>query len=298
MRAIFSATRSLAFIVLAATLASGASSAQEAHRTARMSFKDGRASVSGQIRGYDFVDYVFSAGASESIEVEMKTANTATYFNLLAPGDKETSFFTGSTSGMRFAGPAPASGDYTARVYMMRSAARRGERAAYRLTVVLGGKSATNEKGPDFADGLTGGPDFWEVAGVAAGDALNLRDARSSQAKVVARFGNGAALRNHGCKNVQGQRWCRVEAAGNARQAGWANGHYLRESAGPSGDPAATACLAALNKLAKRADSSVVSISSAKTGTTVTMNLPGAEKPWRCRYQRGKIVELTYLGEG
>ena len=143
MRAIFSATRSLAFIALAATLASDASSAQEAHRTARMSFKDGRASVSGQIRGYDFVDYVFSAGASESIEVEMKTANTATYFNLLAPGEKETSFFTGSTSGMRFAGPAPASGDYTARVYMMRSAARRGERAAYRLTVVLGGTRLT-----------------------------------------------------------------------------------------------------------------------------------------------------------
>lgn len=302
-RAISPISRFLVCLALLAALAPGASLAQDAHRTLKMTFKDGRATVSGQIRGYDYVDHVFSAGASESIDVEMKTANSATYFNLLAPGEKDTAFFIGSTSGKRFAGPAPASGDYIARVYMMRSAARRGEKAAYKLTVALGAKSATKEKGPDFADGLTGGPDFWEVTGVGAGDTLNLRATPSPQAAIVARFGNGAVLRNSGCKNAEGQRWCRVEATGDAKQAGWVNGHYLRESAGPSSgapasDPAAAACLAALNKLAKRSDASVVKVSTSQAGTTITLNLPGAEKPWRCQYQRGKVVELTYLGEG
>ena len=233
MRAIFPESRTLARLSLIATLASGGALAEGAHRTLKLTFTEGHAAVSGQVRGYDFVDHVFSAGAGESIDVALKTANTAAYFNLLAPGEKEAAFFIGATSGARFAGPAPASGDYIARVYLMRNAARRGEKAAYKLTVALGARNATNEKGPDFADGLTGGPDYWEVRGVAAGDALNLRKTPSPQAAVVARFANGAVLRNLGCKNAQGQRWCRVEAVVNAAQSGWVNGHYLRESPGP-----------------------------------------------------------------
>lgn len=221
-----------AWLALAAPLACGAASAKDESRTVRLTFRDGRASVSDAIRGYKYVDYVFPAGASESLEVELKTGHTATYFNLLAPGEKDVAFFIGSTGGERFAGKAPSSGDYTARVYMMRSAARRGEKASYRLTVALGSKNATNEKGPDYADGLTGGPDFWQVEGVAAGDNLKMRAAPSPQAGVVASFANGAALRNKGCKNAQGQRWCRVETLGATKQAGWVNGHYLRESAG------------------------------------------------------------------
>ena len=225
--------RLTACLALAASFACGAARAKEESRTVRLTFKDGRASVSDAIRGYGYVDYVFPAGASESLEVELKTANTATYFNLLPPGEKDVAFFIGSTSGARFAGKTPSSGDYTARVYMMRSAARRGENASYRLTVALGARSATNEKGSDYADGLTGGPDFWQVAGVAAGDTLNMRKTPSPQADFVASFANGAVLRNKGCKNAQGQRWCRVETLAATPQAGWVNGHYLRESAGP-----------------------------------------------------------------
>ncbi|MCC0001558.1 MAG: SH3 domain-containing protein [Methylobacteriaceae bacterium] len=231
---IFRTARLAACLVLSTSLACGASLAKEESRTVRLTFKDGRASASDAIRGYEYVDYVFPAGASESLEVELKTANTATYFNLLAPGQKEVAFFIGSTSGKRFAGKAPSSGDYTARVYMMRSAARRGEKANFRLAITLGETRATNEKGPDFADGLTGGPDYWAVSGVKAGDSLNLREDASPHAKIVARFSNGTVLRNLGCKNAQGQRWCRVERADVAGQRGWVNGRHLRESAAPA----------------------------------------------------------------
>jgi hypothetical protein len=140
-----------------------------------VTFKDGRAAMRGHIKGYQYVDYVFSAGAGESLSVTLETNNDINYFNLLAPGETETAFFIGSISGNNHEGAVPASGDYTARVYLMRSAARRGEAAKYTLTIALGQKSTSNENGPDYADGLTGGPDYWEVTGISAGGALSLR---------------------------------------------------------------------------------------------------------------------------
>jgi hypothetical protein len=89
------------------------------------------------------------------------------------------------------------------------------------------------EKGPGYADGLTGGPDYWEVTGVGTGDTLNLREKPSPHAQKIAQFANGTILRNLGCKNTRGQRWCRVEGLQHSSLRGWVNGHYLRESAGP-----------------------------------------------------------------
>jgi hypothetical protein len=202
-------------------------------RIQRVAFRDGQAVVKGRIKGYQYVDYVFPVGSGESLKVSLTTDKGANYFNLLAPGETEVAFFVGSTSGDHYEGVAPTSGDYTARVYLMRSAARRGAVANYTLKISVGQASATNEKGPDYADGLTGGPDFWEVTGVAADDALSLRGAPSPQGRLVARFPNGTVLRNLGCKNTRGQRWCRVEQPNAPAMRGWVNGRYLRESGGP-----------------------------------------------------------------
>jgi hypothetical protein len=205
--------------------------AQPEHRTQRVAFKDGRATITGRIKGHEYVDYTFPAGAGESLKVVLKTSQPSGYFNLMAPGESETAFFIGSSSGDRYEGAVPTSGDYTARVYLMRNAARRGATARYTLSIALGQKSSTSEKGPDFADGLTGGPDYWEVAGVAAGDALNMRSKPRPGGAFITRLSNGAVLRNLGCKNTHGQRWCRVE--GPSAKRGWVNGRYLRESGGP-----------------------------------------------------------------
>jgi hypothetical protein len=199
-------------------------------RVERVSFSDGRATVKGRIRGYQSVDYVFPAGAGESMRLSLKTNRLSNYFNVLAPG-AEAAMFIGSVSGTDFAGTAPTAGDYTARVYLMRSAARRGTVANYTLAIALGEKSATDAKGPDYADGLTGGPDYWKVVGVADGERFSLRDRPADAATRVADLARGAVLKNLGCRNTRGQTWC--EAEDQTRKHGWVKGRYLRESAPP-----------------------------------------------------------------
>ena len=208
-------------------------SAQSENRAQRVAFKDGQVTIKGRIRGYEYVDYVFSAGAGESLKVSLKTNQPSNYFNLLAPGETDTAFFVGSSSGDSYEGIAPTSGDFTAHVYLMRNSARRGAVATYALRIALGQITSTQEKGPDYADGLTGGPDYWEVTGVDAGDALSLRKAPSPRGQLVIQFPNGTVLRNLGCKNTRGQRWCQVEQTDAPAQSGWVNGRYLRESGGP-----------------------------------------------------------------
>lgn len=200
-------------------------------RSERIRFDEGRATVAGRIKGYDFVDYVFAAGAGESMNVRLKTNKGGNYFNLLAPGATDEAFFIGSTSGLSYEGVASTSGDYKARVYLMRNDARRGVAANYTLTVALGQNSAAQPNGPDFADGLTGGPDYWEVKGVPEGDRLNVRATPSPKGKTVTQVLNTAIMKNHGCRNTQGQRWCQVEDGAGRR--GWVNGKFLREAAWP-----------------------------------------------------------------
>jgi len=53
---------------------------------------------------------------------------------VLPPGS-ETALFVGSTSGNSWSSTRPADGDYTVRVYLMRSAARRNEKAKYTLSI-------------------------------------------------------------------------------------------------------------------------------------------------------------------
>jgi uncharacterized protein YraI len=93
----------------------------------------------------------------------------------------------------------------------------------------VGQKSATKDKGPDYADGLTGGPDYWEVTGVGPGEELSLRQTPSPKGKLIMPFPNGTVLKNLGCRNMRGKRWCQVEQRGVPARRGWVNGRYLRE---------------------------------------------------------------------
>ena len=206
-------------------------------REERVHFKAGtsQTTLKGNLRGDSDVDYLLGAKAGQRMIVELHSDNPQNYFNVLPPGDDEA-LFVGSSSGNRFAGTLPDSGDYRVRVYLMRPAARRGEQAHYSLKVHIGGAQASQshsqpqDHNPDYADGLAGGPDFWEVAGVTAGDTLNLRAGPSAQERVLGELGNGSILRNLGCKMTDGQRWCRVARPEDTRSEGWVAGRYLRES--------------------------------------------------------------------
>jgi uncharacterized protein YraI len=115
-------------------------------------------------------------------------------------------------------------GDYTVRVYLMRNAARRNEAADYSLAVSLGA--------PEFADGLSGGPDYWQVVGVNGGDILNLRSGPSTRYPVVSKLNNGKVLQNRGCRMTGEDRWCQIRAT-NSGATGWVAGRFLVEAAAP-----------------------------------------------------------------
>ena len=201
-------------------------------------------SVRGRIVGSESVLYRLGAEAGQTLTVSLQASNGATYFNVYAPG-KGPGDEALANSGMdgplvpemnRFKGELPQSGVYTISVYMMRSAARRNETSRYTLRVDIPAKAGALDKPVqnDFADGLAGGPDYWQVAGVAADDKLNIRSSPSAASPILARVGNGVGLRNLGCRMAEGSRWCRVETLGDVHVAGWTAGRFLVEGSGPA----------------------------------------------------------------
>lgn len=202
--------------------------------------------VRDSIRGRESVLYRFDAAAGQRLSITLRTNNPSAYFNLTY-GYNGQSLHVGSINGNRARMVLPESGNYFVEVYMMRNAARRGERADYALTVGITGapdiivepppprpprppQPEPVDPGygdPDYADGLAGGPDYWRVTNVPIGDALNIRSRPAANGAVIARAPNGARLRNLGCR-INGQtRWCRVELRDGS--IGWAAGRFLRE---------------------------------------------------------------------
>lgn len=120
----------------ALALLTAAFSAQQGIPQERVNFKAGASSatLSGSIKGDDAIDYVLGAKAGQTMSVTLKTSNNANYFNVLPPGS-QAAIVIGSTVGHEWTGTLPADGDYTIRVYLMRSAARRNETARYTLSV-------------------------------------------------------------------------------------------------------------------------------------------------------------------
>lgn len=112
------------------------------------------ATVKGSITGAEIVDYKLGARAGQTMRATLKTSNASNYFNVLPPGS-EAALFIGATSGNQWTGTLPANGDYTVRVYLMRSAARRNERGNYTLSVGITGSPDAKVAGtPYHATGM------------------------------------------------------------------------------------------------------------------------------------------------
>jgi hypothetical protein len=131
-------------------------------RTERVQFAKGASSaiVNGTIKGSQTVDYVLHASQGQYMNVSMATDNTASYFNILAPGQTDVAIFNGSVSENQYEGALPATGDYRIRVYMMRSAARRNEVANYRLEMIVSGATL----GASGRDAIVPGTGFHATA--------------------------------------------------------------------------------------------------------------------------------------
>lgn len=65
------------------------------------------------------------------------------------------------------------------------------------------------------------------VTGVAPGDLLNVREAASPVGHIRTRLGNGTGLRNFGCDEFNGYRWCKIAVVDQPDVEGWVPGRYL-----------------------------------------------------------------------
>lgn len=177
----------------------------------------------GSLKGDETAEYVIAGQAGQTLSVDLLASNASLYFNILPEGSQEA-LFVGSSSGNVADIPLPATVSYVVQVYLMRNAARRDEGAIYSLGIGLGGA--------DFADGLAGGPDWWQVSGISEG-ALNIRSGPDTRYDVVGKAQNGEAAQNRGCRMTGQTRWCRVRIDGSGVQ-GWVAGRYLVEGAAPA----------------------------------------------------------------
>ncbi|MFC5578864.1 hypothetical protein ACFPOA_12680 [Lysobacter niabensis] len=131
--------------VLYLALAWGVAAVAHAQEKIDVRFAKGASSaqIKGQIQGQAYRDYRLGAAAGQAMTVSMSTSNTAAYFNVLPPGSNDVADFIGSTSGNTYRAMLAKSGTYTIRVYLMRSAGRRNEVAAYTLKFAIAGKAAS-----------------------------------------------------------------------------------------------------------------------------------------------------------
>jgi hypothetical protein len=120
-------------------------------RAERVRFKTGSAQaiIKNRIKGYEVVDYLLGAQAGQTMSVHLKTSNGANYFNVVPPGSN-AAIAMGEILGNQWTGTLPADGDYTVRVYLMRSAARRNETANFTLTVGITGRADAKVAGTPY----------------------------------------------------------------------------------------------------------------------------------------------------
>jgi hypothetical protein len=97
------------------------------------------ATLKGQLIGDQMVDYVVRAAAGQTLSVKLTKSNPQNYFNVMPPGSTGSAMYVGDT-GEDYSGVLPTDGSYLVRVYLMRPAARRGERSNYTATISVTGK--------------------------------------------------------------------------------------------------------------------------------------------------------------
>lgn len=242
-------------------------------------------SIKAKITGDESIDYRFEASAGQTLKVTLDTANGANYFNVLREGANEA-FFIGNINGTSFEGALPESGAYLIRVYLMRSAARRDESTEFTLNFSLSANAANAATVQDFADGLSGGPDTWEISASATADDRILRSEPNAKARGIVTLSLGAKLKNLGCRLESGLRWCSVAEVSGTELKGWVIGTALAEAADPTAAPLPT-----------KFDASAQLKCSA--GAAPGLNLPPLDKFCDVRViRRTDAVELWILKPG
>lgn len=222
--------RRLAPVILSLVLvlASLAPAVLAQERSARVTFAPGSSAtaIDDRIAKGNALNYLLDARAGQRLTVTLTSASANVFFNIL-PGTSKLAYYNGAQSGNAATVILPESGVWVVQVYQSREAAWRGAVADFRLSIALSGRPL--DQAAPGADGASG-PAWFVVAGVEAGQLLNLRAGPSTGERVVARVDNGTVLRNGGCG--AGGLWCRVTSVDGGLTA-WASARYLRDAGGP-----------------------------------------------------------------
>lgn len=136
----------IASLACAIGLAAAVAQAADAIDTRPLRFAAGASSVTvkGTLQGRQTIDYVARARAGQTLSATLESKNAGLAFNLLPPGSNDLAL-ADAIERQTWSGPLPADGEYKIRLYLPRSAARRGESAAYRLTVAIDAAAAASE---------------------------------------------------------------------------------------------------------------------------------------------------------
>lgn len=134
-------------IALALALAATAAPASAQQAGQRIKFAPGAAATTlkGKITGKGGRTYLLTTRSGQTLQTLFSRSNRSCYFNVFEP-DSDTAVHIGSTAGNEFGRSQTVAGDYRIQVYLMRSAARRGESCRFSLSIELrdapGGSSA------------------------------------------------------------------------------------------------------------------------------------------------------------
>ena len=112
--------------------------------------------IDGSIVGRDYVDYHLTLAAGQMLSVSLQERGGSPYFNVIEPGAGDVAIYNSSINGQTFEARTRVAGTYTIRVYQMRAAERRGERASYRLSVTAVGGGAAHHTNPVAIRGAGG----------------------------------------------------------------------------------------------------------------------------------------------
>jgi hypothetical protein len=221
-----SLTRRTAVGLLACVLAMPAM-ARDTREAVKFAPGKSSARVNSVVTGDSVTEFTLGAKRGQVMSVSLSGGRSTTYFNVTPPGGDGSAMFNGSVSGNSFSDTLPRDGTYLVTVYQMGAAAESGTATAFTLDIAIkGGAQASSGPSSSGGDRVAGG--YATVAGLAAGDTLNVRSGPSTKSAVVARFGDGRLVQILQCKQSGGQEWCEIAAHSDAGLRGWAAGRYLK----------------------------------------------------------------------
>ena len=136
--------RFLPALVASLGLVCGGASAKD--RLEQVALDHGSAAVKGKLKGRDSVQYAFSARPNQRLTISLATSNPSNYINVRRAEATEAVCQGALTSNVCKV-QADTAVDYVVDVFLMRNAARRGERAEYTLSI--GDQGAEPKAGAD-----------------------------------------------------------------------------------------------------------------------------------------------------